>query len=75
LDESSHLATVEEAGPGARLSLETRISGEMAYQRGTFTTQVKPKAGGEARTIVGKFLRIYRREPDGSWRMVIDMFN
>jgi ketosteroid isomerase-like protein len=55
--------------------LDTRISGDLAYQRGTFTTTATPRAGGESRTIAGKFLRIYRREPDGSWRMVIDMFN
>jgi ketosteroid isomerase-like protein len=55
--------------------IETRVSGDLAYQRGTFTTTATPKAGGAARTIAGKFLRIYRREADGSWRMVIDMFN
>jgi ketosteroid isomerase-like protein len=34
-----------------------------------------PKAGGTARTTSGSFLRIYRRQPDGSWRMTRDMFN
>ena len=55
--------------------LETRVSGDLAYQRGTFITRATPKTGGEGRSIAGKFLRIYRRESDGSWRMVIDMFN
>jgi ketosteroid isomerase-like protein len=55
--------------------VETVIEGKLAYQRGTFSTTVAPKAGGEARTITGKFLRTYRRLPDGSWTMVIDMFN
>ena len=55
--------------------IETVIDGKLAYQRGTFTTSVTPKAGGQARTITGKFLRTYRRLPDGSWTMVIDMFN
>ena len=32
-------------------------------------------AGGAARTSGGAFLRIYRRQPDGSWRMTRDMFN
>ena len=55
--------------------VETRVSGDLAYQRGTFITRATPKTGGEGRSIAGKFLRIYRRESDGSWRMVIDMFN
>lgn len=55
--------------------LDTVIDGDLAYQRGTFTTTVMPKSGASSRTVQGKFLRIYRRQPDGSWTMVIDMFN
>lgn len=55
--------------------LETVISGDLAYQRGTFTVAATPKSGGETRNTSGNFLRIYRRQPDGSWRMVRDMFN
>lgn len=55
--------------------LETVIDGRLAYQRGTFSTTITPKAGGPARTTDGKFLRIYRRQQDGSWTMVIDSFS
>jgi ketosteroid isomerase-like protein len=55
--------------------LETVISGDLAYQRGTFTVAATPKAGGNARHTQGTFLRIYRRQADGSWRMTRDMFN
>lgn len=55
--------------------VETVIDGNLAYQRGTFTSTATPKAGGAARTAKGSFLRIYRRQPDGSWRMTRDMFN
>jgi ketosteroid isomerase-like protein len=67
--------------------LETVISGDLAYQRGTFTVAASPKAasGGASagaaagpnipRKTSGNFLRIYKRQPDGSWRMVRDMFN
>ena len=55
--------------------LETVVAGDWAYQRGTFTVAATPKAGGEARNTRGNFLRIYRRQPDGSWRMTRDMFN
>lgn len=55
--------------------LETVIDGNLAYQRGSFTSTATPKAGGAGRTASGSFLRIYRRQPDGSWRMTRDMFN
>ncbi len=57
------------------IPLETVVAGEWAYQRGTFTVAATPKAGGDVRTTRGNFLRIYRRQPDGSWRMIRDMFN
>lgn len=62
--------TVERWNP-----IETVIEGSLAYQRGTFTSTATPKGGGAARTVSGSFLRIYRRQPDGSWRMTRDMFN
>ena len=54
---------------------ETVIDGNLAYQRGTYVVESMPKAGGEKRRVTGNFLRIYRRQPDGSWRMTRDMFN
>jgi ketosteroid isomerase-like protein len=55
--------------------IETVVDGNLAYQRGTFTVSATPKSGSAARTTHGNFLRIYRRQPDGSWRMTRDMFN
>jgi ketosteroid isomerase-like protein len=57
------------------LPAETFISGDLAYQRGSFTVNATPKAGGAVRKTSGNFLRIYKRQADGSWRMVRDMFN
>jgi ketosteroid isomerase-like protein len=55
--------------------VETFISGDLAYQRGTFTVAATPKAGGTTRNTSGTFLRIYKRQRNGEWRMVRDMFN
>jgi ketosteroid isomerase-like protein len=56
--------------------LETVVSGDLAYQRGTYTVNASPKSGSvTARESRGNFLRIYRRQTDGSWRMTRDMFN
>jgi ketosteroid isomerase-like protein len=63
--------TIEEAWT----PLETVVAGDLAYQRGTFTVVATPRAGGDARSTHGNFLRIYRRQRDGSWRMTRDMFS
>jgi len=55
--------------------VETVISGDLAFQRGTYTTKATPRAGGESRSISGNFLRIYQRQPNGDWRMTRDTFN
>jgi ketosteroid isomerase-like protein len=53
---------------------ETAVSGDLAYQRGTFVVVAKPKAGGAETRITGNFLRIYRKI-GGAWFMVRDSFN
>lgn len=55
--------------------LETVVTGDLAYQRGTFVVNATPRAGGDATRTTGNFLRIYRRQADGRWFMVRDMFN
>jgi len=51
------------------------IEGGLADQRGTFTDRATPKGGGATHTTSGSFLRIYRKQVDGTWRMSRDMFN
>ena len=53
---------------------ETVVSGDLAYQRGTFVVVSRPKAGGAETRMTGNFLRIYRKI-DGAWFMVRDFFN
>jgi len=55
--------------------VETVVSGDLAFQRGTYVSTAKPRAGGESRTIRGSFLRIYQRQSNGEWRMTRDTFN
>ena len=55
--------------------VETVVSGDLAFQRGTYVSSAKPRAGGESRTIRGSFLRIYQRQVNGEWRMTRDTFN
>jgi uncharacterized protein (TIGR02246 family) len=53
---------------------ETVVSGDLAYQRGTFVVEATPKTGGERSRSTGNFLRIYRKI-NGTWFMVRDTFN
>jgi ketosteroid isomerase-like protein len=53
--------------------LETVIDRNLAYQRGTWTVAAKPRAGGAVTSSKGKFVRIYQRQKDGSWRMTRDV--
>jgi ketosteroid isomerase-like protein len=55
--------------------VETVIDGNLAFQRGTFTTIATPKGEGERIEVSGSFMRIYQRQPNGEWRMTRDMFN
>ena len=54
---------------------ETVVSGDLAFQSGSYTTIATPRAAGEARSVKGTFLRIYQRQPNGEWRMTRDTFN
>jgi ketosteroid isomerase-like protein len=55
--------------------VETVIDGNLAFQRGTFTTIATPKGEGAQLEVNGSFLRIYQRQANGEWRMTRDMFN
>lgn len=56
--------------------VETVIDGDLAYQRGTYVVRARAKGGNdETRVTTGSFLRIYRRQPNGEWRMTRDVFN
>ena len=56
--------------------VETVVDGDLAYQRGTYTVAAREKGSdAEMRATSGSFLRIYRRQPNGEWRMTRDTFN
>jgi ketosteroid isomerase-like protein len=55
--------------------VETVIDGDLAFQRGTFTTIATPRGDGDRLEVSGSFMRIYQRQANGEWRMTRDMFN
>jgi len=54
--------------------LETQVSGDWAYERGTYTLIVTPKSGAPTEES-GKSLAIYKRQPDGSWKAYRTIWN
>ena len=60
-----------DAGLGGELtSIETKVSGDIGYNVGTYSLQ----AGDEV-VDVGKFIETWRRGDDGVWRIANDIWN
>ena len=55
---------------------EVEGHGDLAYSRGRYTLDLTPKAKGPAAAHdEGKFLTIFRRQPDGIWLLAVDMYS
>ena len=57
------------------LRMEASKGGDMVYSQGTLiqtTTDAKTK---KPKTDKGKFLTVYRKQADGSWKAVADTYN
>jgi ketosteroid isomerase-like protein len=65
--------------PGFRISWEPEeavvaAGGDMGYTTGR-NHLTMPDAAGNLRTESGRGVTVWRREPDGAWRCVIDIWN
>jgi len=49
-------------------SEEIIVSGDWAFDRGTYRQTLTPKKGGAPMIENGKYLWLYRRSPDGVWK-------
>jgi uncharacterized protein (TIGR02246 family) len=54
---------------------EVVVGGDVAFSRGVFDGTLEPEAGGAAMHIVTKYILIWRRQPDGSWKIARDIWN
>lgn len=54
---------------------EARVSGDLGFLRGTYTLSMVPKAGGDTIKVDGKYLTVFERQADGSWKIARDIFN
>ena len=49
-------------------------AGDLAYGRGRYTLSMSPPGGAPVQDV-GKYAVVYRRQANGSWRAVADIFN
>jgi uncharacterized protein (TIGR02246 family) len=48
---------------------EIEVSGDLAYESGTYTLKLADKATGQsAGEVTNRHVHIFRRQPDGSWK-------
>ena len=61
-----------------RISVSDRnvvVAGDWAFERGTFVWAVAPAGGGETTEDRGRFIAIWHRQSDGSWKAAHDIWN
>jgi uncharacterized protein (TIGR02246 family) len=49
--------------------VDTQIVNDLAYEHGTATVSLTPKAGGDAMQQTGSYVVILKRGADGAWRL------
>jgi ketosteroid isomerase-like protein len=67
------------AEPGVSISwqvskVEVARSGDMAYSTGTYALAMKDPQGKPI-TDTGKFMEVWKRQPDSGWKAVADTYN
>ena len=49
--------------------------GDLAYVRGTYAMTIMPEGAPEPIREIGKYVVILQKQPDGSWLVVVDIWN
>jgi uncharacterized protein (TIGR02246 family) len=59
---------------GAATTTDVMVAGDLAVETGTFAYTLQPKTGAEIKDK-GKYLTVWKRQPDGTWKIVRDINN
>ena len=54
---------------------EVRVAADWAFERGRYGITLAPRAGGEPMDDSGKYITVYQRQSDGSWKIARDIWN
>lgn len=55
-------------------TVQVEESGDMACEIGAYTLKIQPE-GGQATTDRGKYVVLWKRQADGSWKLAVDIWN
>ena len=53
---------------------KVEVSGDLAYTQGTYSMTTTDQKGNPA-TDKGKYLTVWKKQADGSWKVIEDIFN
>lgn len=53
---------------------DVQASGNLAVIRATFREHWTPKAGGDTMQQTGRWITVWERQPDGTWKITMDMW-
>ena len=54
---------------------EVAKSGELGYLYGTYELNIKNEKGGASVHDTGKLVEIWKRQTDGKWKCIVDIYN
>lgn len=55
-------------------SIRSESSGELAYESGNYMETLTPTVTGAAQTIHGSYIMVFKLQPDGTWRIMEQMW-
>ena len=58
----------------AATKVEAARSGDLAYETGTFEESFKDATGTPVK-VVGKYVVVWKKQPNGQWKAIVDIFN
>jgi uncharacterized protein (TIGR02246 family) len=54
---------------------DVTLAGDLAVESGTYEETAQAKSGGPEMKDKGKYVVVWKRQADGSWKIVRDIFN
>ncbi len=59
---------------GTLETIDLDYSGDLACEVGVYSLDIQPEAGQVIKDV-GKYIVIWKKQADGSWKYAVDMFN
>ena len=55
--------------------VDLKVSGDLAFVRGSWTSINTPKTGGEPLKYNGSFVSVIQKQPEGSWKVICNIWS